>query len=119
MARPRTRPTKLRRARELRQRQTPAERYAWRFLRRHRLGFQFRRQHVIVGFIVDFYCPALRLVIEVDGPIHDRHDRWVYDRRRDAVLTGLGLRVIHMRNADVSEVELRRIVEAAKGHSGE
>jgi very-short-patch-repair endonuclease len=62
---------KLRRARELRRELTIAERNAWEILRNRRvLGFKFRRQHVIDGFIVDFFCKELRLVIELDGAGH-------------------------------------------------
>jgi very-short-patch-repair endonuclease len=56
---------------------------------------------VIAGFIVDFYCHQAKLVVEVDGPIHDlRSD---YDTARDAVLTDTGLRVVRVRSADVRE----------------
>jgi very-short-patch-repair endonuclease len=59
---------KLRRAQELRRRATAAEERAWRVLRNRRLhGLKFRRQHVIGGFVVDFYCAARRLVLEIDG----------------------------------------------------
>lgn len=60
-------PSKLERARQLRWRQTPAERRAWQLLRNRRLlGLKFRRQHRIRGFIVDFYCHELQLVLEID-----------------------------------------------------
>src|ERR1041384_2907746 len=56
------------RARELRLHPTPAERHAWTLLRnRGILGLKFRRQHVLHGFIVDFYCPSERIVIELEG----------------------------------------------------
>ncbi len=51
---------------------TAAEERLWAALRGGRLGVRFRRQHIIGRFIVDFYCPAARLVIEVDGPIHEQ-----------------------------------------------
>ncbi len=58
-------------ARELRQRMTPAEKVLWQALRGHQLdGLPFRRQHPFRFCIVDFYCPARRLVVKVDGPIH-------------------------------------------------
>jgi very-short-patch-repair endonuclease len=59
------------RAKELRQHMTPAERILWERLRDRRLaGIKFRRQHSIDACIVDFYCAAARLVIEIDGGIH-------------------------------------------------
>ena len=87
-------------ARELRGRMTPAERVLWQALRGHRLdGLQFRRQHPFRFCIVDFYCPACRLVVEVDGPIHLAERE--ADAERDAALAELGLRVLRVTNDDV------------------
>jgi very-short-patch-repair endonuclease len=73
---------------------------------------------VIAGFIVDFYCHAAELVIEVDGGIHEALA--ASDAERDAVLEGMGLRVLHLKNDEI-ERELdgvaRRIAEAC-GHGG-
>jgi very-short-patch-repair endonuclease len=52
---------------------THEERLLWHAVRTNRLGVHFRRQQIIDGFIVDSYCHAVGLVIEVDGPIHDEH----------------------------------------------
>src|SRR5881628_1512953 len=69
------------RARELRHNPTPAERHAWTLLRnRGILGLKFRRQHVLHGFIVDFYCASERVVIELEGSVHDGAARQSYDR---------------------------------------
>ena len=55
----------------MRRNPTPAEAKLWNRIRKRQLaGFKFRRQHIIAGFIVDFYCPTLKLIVEVDGPIH-------------------------------------------------
>ena len=62
---------KLQRARELRRDMTPAEKILWQELRSNKLGIHFRRQQIIAGFIVDFYCHKGGLVVEVDGDIHD------------------------------------------------
>ena len=60
------------RAKELRREQTPAEALLWKHLRAHRFaGYKFRRQHPIDRFIADFYCAEKKLIIEVDGDIHD------------------------------------------------
>jgi len=65
-------PEKVALAKELRDTMTPAERYLWQQLRANRLdGWHFRRQQIIDGFIVDFYCHQADLVIEIDGPIHE------------------------------------------------
>ena len=63
---------KVERANELRREMTAAERRLWNCLRANRLaGLHFRRQQVIDGFIVDFYCHASALIVEVDGPVHE------------------------------------------------
>jgi very-short-patch-repair endonuclease len=64
-------PEKLERARELRREITSAEKMLWLELRENKLGAHFRRQQIIAGFIVDFYCHSASLAIEVDGGIHD------------------------------------------------
>ena len=73
----------------------------WQVLRRRPDGFKFRRQHPIGRCIVDFYCPATRLVIEVDGESHSMAEHPQRDRRRDEWLCGQGLRVIRFAAADV------------------
>jgi very-short-patch-repair endonuclease len=108
---------KATRARQFRREMTPAERVLWHALRGNRRGgLHFRRQQVIDGLIVDFYCHAAGLVIEVDGPVHADADQRAYDAARDAVLTGRGLRILRITNADVLhrlEDVLARIDEAA------
>ena len=84
-------------ARFLRQRATPAETALWEALRHRRLaGLRFRRQHKVAGFIVDFFCPEKRLVVEVDGPIHERQRE--ADAARDTLLRANGHRVLHVTN---------------------
>ena len=62
---------KLERAKELRREMTPAEKLLWQEVRAKKMGVRFRRQQIIQGFIVDFYCHQAGLVVEVDGDIHD------------------------------------------------
>ena len=81
---------KQERSRELRRNMTPVEKILWNELRANKLGVHFRRQQVIAGFIVDFYCHKAALVIEVDGDIHDLQKE--EDERREKVLSALGLR---------------------------
>ena len=66
-------------------------------------GWKFRRQHPIGPFYVDFYCPAARLVIEVNGPAHDSDARWAYDRRRQAWLEAEGYRVLRVIVEDIDD----------------
>ncbi len=91
---------KVQRAKELRREMTDAERMLWERLRRNELrGFHFRRQQVIDGFIVDFYCHAAGLVVEVDGGVHTAQG--AYDEQRDLVLSRRGLRVLRIGNDEV------------------
>ncbi len=104
-------PMKLERARALRQSPTPAAQRAWELLRgRKMLGLKFRREQVIEGFIADFYCPALGLVVEVDGSVHDDPEQAEYDTARSACFAALGLRVARIRNQDVSQSNLEALL---------
>jgi adenine-specific DNA-methyltransferase len=81
---------------------TQAEAVLWAALRRRHLGgWKFRRQHIIAGYIVDFYCAELSLAVELDGPLHDKHRD--NDLERDEHLATLGVAVVRLRNADVLE----------------
>lgn len=87
-------------ARLLRQQLTPAEAKLWEALRGRQLkGLKFRCQHPIGRFIVDFYCPSLKLVIEVDGNIHAQ--RQDYDQARNNKFNNLGYRVLRFTNDEV------------------
>src|SRR5690242_4804027 len=79
-------------ARQLRREMTRDETILWVRLRGRRLArLDFRRQHVIEGFVVDFYCHAAGVVVEVDGPVHEQQPD--YDAERDAILTAHDLLV--------------------------
>ena len=109
-------PRKVQRARDLRRHMTDAEKMLWQHLRGHRCAeLHFRRQQVISGFIVDFYCHEARLVVEVDGSVHQ--DQVEYDLERDHVLAGHGLVVLRVSNeavtSDIAGV-LRQITELAR-----
>ena len=101
---------KLERARQLRRDMTPAEAALWQALRRNKLGRHFRRQQIIAGFIVDFFCQAAALVIEVDGGVHRGLDNKTHDARRDEALAAMGLHVERVQNDDVL-TNLPRILE--------
>ena len=90
---------KLQRAKELRREMTPAEKLLWQQVRAKKLGVRFRRQQVIAGFIVDFYCHKAALVVEVDGDIHDLQQE--EDARREKVLREMGLRINRFRNDEI------------------
>jgi very-short-patch-repair endonuclease len=98
---------KLERAKELRREMTPAEKLLWQEVRANKLGVRFRRQQVIQGFIVDFYCHQAGLVIEVDGDIHDLQKE--EDERREKALSEMGLRIVRFGNDEV-ERDLSAVV---------
>jgi very-short-patch-repair endonuclease len=111
-------------ARELRRCMTPAESFLWEKLRKKALGgMKFNRQHPIrvelegrdVFVVVDFFCHARRLVVEVDGPVHNNQKE--EDAIRTRALAQLGLRVIRFSNAEVlhnPEYVLRTILDEAE-----
>ena len=87
-------------ARYMRQHPTRAEALLWGCLRMKRLdGYKFRRQHIIGTYIVDFYCPLCKLIVEVDGPIHQKQQ--VYDLSREINLIGMGYQILRFTNDDV------------------
>jgi very-short-patch-repair endonuclease len=103
-------------ARDLRSRQTSAEDVLWSALRNRRLfGLKFRRQHPIGPFVADFCCHERRLIVELDGPVHDSTVE--QDAERSLYLGARTFRVIRFRNEqvfqDLEEV-LRKIQEAAE-----
>lgn len=96
------------RAAKLRENETEAEKLLWAYLSKRQLsGLKFRRQHPISSFIVDFYCHSKKLVIELDGEIHDQIDQEDYDVGRKYELESLGLKVLKFKNQEVfDDVEL-------------
>src|SRR5437660_7946153 len=79
-------------ARSFRRAPTRSEEMLWRELRGSRLGVKFRRQHPIGPLVVDFRCPQLHLIVEVDGPIHEQQPE--RDAARQKLLEDRGYRVI-------------------------
>ena len=101
----------LQRARELRRDLTIAERRGWELLRdRRMLGLKFRRQHAIGRFIVDYYCAELKLILELDGGMHNDPERAAYDAARTAWLEAHGFLVIRVRNDRLSREGLRALL---------
>lgn len=90
---------KLETARLLRKKQTKTEKILWHILRRKSLGLKFRRQHVFVGFILDFYCPSAKLGIEIDGGIHVKQKD--YDIMRQKAIEDNGIKVLRFTNNEI------------------
>ena len=83
----------------MRRNPTPFEIIVWRNLSSSRLsGYKFRRQHVLPPFIVDFFCPAKLLAVEIDGETHDVDS----DRKRDRQLERAGVTILHLTNREVA-----------------
>ena len=101
------------RRRQLRRNQTKAEAVLWSELRGGALGVRFRRQFGVDGYIVDFYCPRARLVIEVDGETHSTPKELAYDAERQSCITSLGLRVLRFTNQEVLE-DMERVLEVVR-----
>ncbi len=101
-------------ARELREKQTPAETLLWQLLRNQQLGFKFRRQHQFGDYIADFYCHKARLVIECDGSVHDPNEQWHHDQNRDAYMVAQGLRVLRFTNEQILNDTQRVLEEISK-----
>jgi len=112
----------IRFSRELRKNQTPSEKLLWANLRNRKLkGFKFLRQHPVAYmgynsqpqyFIPDFYCAEKKLVVELDGKIHDFQKE--YDQNRDAILEELGLRVVRFKNEEMDDMMV--VLEKIKGY---
>ena len=89
-------------ARHMRKNMTKTESLLWQRLRARRLGgFKFLRQHVVHGFIADFYCHELRLLVEVDGEVHEQMSACMRDNERDFQLAAHGYYTLRIRDSDV------------------
>jgi very-short-patch-repair endonuclease len=104
-----------------RQRKTAglAEQKVWSLLRGGQIdGHKFRRQHPVGRYIADFACDKLRLIVEIDGGVHDRHDVVANDRLRQTALEDLGWTVLRFSN-DVALGGSDQIVQAIRKHAAE
>lgn len=100
-------------ARRLRRNQTPAEKTLWAFIKDRQLeGRRFLRQHAIIYgsrgsehffYIPDFYCRKERLIIELDGPVHNNQKE--RDRKRDLILQSQNLKVLRFKNEELTDIE--------------
>jgi very-short-patch-repair endonuclease len=89
-------------SRSLRVNMTEAEKLLWEKIRGKQLkGFQFYRQKTIGNYIVDFYCPKAKLVMELDGGQHYSSEGKAKDRERDGYMKGIGLRVLRFSDKEV------------------
>lgn len=96
------------RRKELRNNLTPPEARLWKVIKGKQLkGYKFRRQHSINNYIVDFYCPEAKLIIEVDGKTHLEPTVMQNDIERDDFLNKIGLKVLRITNLEImNQLEL-------------
>ncbi len=91
---------KVAQARKFRKEQTKAEEVLWRLLRNKlMLEFKFRRQYIVKGFILDFYCPKAKLGIELDGGVHLKQKD--FDSARQQLIEANGIKILRFTNSDV------------------
>jgi len=91
-------------AKELRKNETAAEKVIWSKINRNQIiGLQFRRQHPINMFIADFFCPKIKLVIEVDGGIHEIPEYKSHDTGRGDFLNDHGITVLRFTNEQIAQ----------------
>jgi very-short-patch-repair endonuclease len=104
-------PEIIKRAADLRCNTTPAEKALWQRINKSQLyGLRFKSQHPIGKFIVDFYCPKLFLVIEIDGEVHNKPEVAERDEGREHELKNYGLKVLRFSNEEVLS-NLENVVE--------
>ncbi|MDD5569757.1 MAG: endonuclease domain-containing protein [Bacteroidales bacterium] len=98
-------------ANDLRKSSTKAEMIVWKVIRNRRIKNQkFRRQHPIDTFIADFYCPQKKLVIEIDGGIHNIKENKEYDIERERILKKHGLKILRFKNEEV-EKNINKVIK--------
>ena len=86
---------------KLRKNLTTAEAKLWIYIKNSQLGQKFRRQHSVDYYILDFYCPAKKLAIELDGSPHDTDQGYKNDKERTKYLNDLEIKVIRFENKDI------------------
>lgn len=105
-------PAKLELARQFRKNPTPKEDEVWQWLRRNQmLGLKWRRQQIIEGFIADFYCHELSLVLEIDGEVHLSKEQMEYDQYRDYVFQSKGIYTIRISNELCTQENIKKLIE--------
>jgi cyclase len=102
-------------AKKLRNNVTPTEMILWGTLKEYFPNIKFRRQHPISFYIVDMYCHSKKLVIEIDGSIHDLEEMKIKDELRQKELEALGLKVIRFTTKEITN-ELESVLQTIEKH---
>lgn len=94
--------TEKEKRRQLKKNQTCCEKIVWIYLRdRKTLGYKFRRQNSVDRFVIDFYCPELKLAVEIDGNVHDKSDQKEHDDRRQEYIEKYGISFLRITNEEL------------------
>lgn len=86
---------------ELRRKETTTEKILWFYLRSNKLGVKFKRQHSVGGYILDFYCSEKKLIVELDGEVHNTKEAQEYDKVRDKFFKELGYATLRFLNREI------------------
>ena len=98
-------------ARQYRQNPTPKESEVWKWLlNRGMMNLKWRRQQIIEGFIADFYCAEHRIVLEIDGGVHNSESAEGYDAERDIVFARKGIQTIRISNSTCTKENLEALI---------
>lgn len=113
--------TEQEKRRQLRNNMTYCEKIVWINLRKKQLGYRFLRQYSVDHFVIDFYCPELKIALEIDGDVHELPEQKDYDLKRQKYLQEFGILFIRISNEELLgnpnmafdriEKEIKRIVE--------
>jgi very-short-patch-repair endonuclease len=105
-------PKKLELARHFRKNPTESEDAVWQMLRNRQIkNLKWRRQQVLAGFIADFYCAELNVVLEIDGSVHDNEEVKEYDEFRTSVFASKGIKVFRLKNENCDKQHLTELIE--------
>ncbi len=102
-------------ARDLRKNMTDAEKVLWFHLKQNFEGFKFRRQHSLGIYIADFYCHKARLVIELDGNVHDNAEIKINDEIRQRNIEEGGIKIIRFKNEEIFK-DLEMVLQKVKSN---
>ena len=86
--------------RNLRNNMTYCEKIVWLHLKKRQLGYRFLRQYSVDHFVIDFYCPELKLAIELDGDVHEIPEKKDYDKARQKYLEVFGIKFVRITNEE-------------------
>ncbi|MES1220348.1 MAG: DUF559 domain-containing protein [Bacteroidota bacterium] len=102
-------------AKSLRKNMTDAEKILWFHLKENFEGFKFRRQHPLGIYIADFYCHKAKLIIELDGNIHDNTEVKINDEIRQRNIEEGGITVVRFKNEEIFK-NLEKVLQEIKSH---